>query len=96
LRWKLLIAASLLTAAAGVGAFYAAEYFLSPLWAGAPGWADALLFVGPLGAIVYASIFVYRHTPRRRALQAALTAIFGSLLTAAGILAVFSALVPGV
>ena len=96
MRWKLLIAASLLAAAAGAGAFYAAEYLLTALWSGAPGWADALLFVGPLGAIIFASIFVYRHTPRRRAQQAALTAIFGSLLTAAGILAVFSALVPGV
>ena len=96
MRWKLLIAASLLTAAAGAGAFYAAEYLLTAFWPGAPGCADALLYVGPLGAIIFASIFVYRHTPRRRALQAALTAIFGSLLTAAGILAVFSALAPGV
>jgi hypothetical protein len=96
LRWKLLIAASLLAAAAGAGAFYAAEYLISALWADAPGWADALLFVGPLGAIVYASIFVYRHTPRRRALQAALTALFCSLATAAGIFAILSALAPGV
>ena len=96
MRWKLLIAASLLAAAAGAGAFYAAEYLLSTLWASAPAWADALLLVGPLGAIIFASIFVYRHTPRRRALQAALTALFGSLVTAAAVLAVFLWLVPGV
>jgi hypothetical protein len=65
LRWKLLIAASLLAAAAGAGACYAAAYFL----------------LNPVGLITYAAIFVYRHTARRRALQAAATALLASLLT---------------
>jgi len=38
---------------------------------------------GPLGALIFASIFVYRHTPRRRALQAASAAVLASLLTLA-------------
>ena len=80
LRWKLLIAASLLAAAAGAGVCYAAAYFILVPGAKPPAWAAALLFV-PLGAITYASIFVYRHTARRRALQAAATGLLASLLT---------------
>jgi ABC-type Na+ efflux pump permease subunit len=83
LRWKLLIAASLLAAAAGAGACYAAARYLVPAaWpAAAPGWAAALPLLAPLAATTYAAIFVYRHTPRRRALQAAATALLASLLT---------------
>ena len=82
MRWKLLIAASLLAAAAGAGACLAAARFLLPA-AGPnrPGWAAALTILAPLGAITYASIFVYRHTARRRALQAAAAALLASLLT---------------
>jgi hypothetical protein len=83
LRWKLLIAASLLAAAAGAGACYAAARLVLP--AGAPGWAAALPLLAPLGATAYASVFVYRHTARRRALQAAATALLASLLTLAAL-----------
>ncbi len=79
MRWKLLIAASLLAAAAGAGACYAAALFLTP--ASAPGWAAALPWLAPAGAVTYAAVFVYRHTARRRALQAAATALLASLLT---------------
>jgi hypothetical protein len=87
LRWKLLIAASLLAAAASAGAFYAAWYFLLAPWggSGAPLWAAALSLLAPLGAIVYAAVFVYRHTPRRRHLQAAATALLASLITLAAL-----------
>ena len=87
MRWKLLIAASLLAAAAGAGAFYAAWHFLLAPWGGrgAPLWAAALSLLAPLGAITYAAIFVYRHTPRRRQLQAAATALLASLLTLAAL-----------
>ena len=85
MRWKLLIAASLLAAAAGAGTCYAASRFLLPTPAAgglnAPGWAAALCLLLPLGAITYACVFVYRHTARRRALQAAATALLASLLT---------------
>lgn len=84
MRWKLLIAASLLAAAAGAGVCYAAARFLVPLARANPAdWVKALPLLAPLGAITYAAIFVYRHTPRRRALQAAATAILASLLTLA-------------
>ena len=83
MRWKLLIAASLLAAAAGAGVCYATARFLLPSTASA--WVAALPLLAPLGAITDAAIFVYRHTPRRRALQAAATAILASLLTLAAL-----------
>lgn len=95
MRWKLLIAASLLSAAAGVAAYHAAGYVLR--WAWGPGlppdWAAALTFVPPLGAITFAAIFVYRHTPRRRALQAVLTSLLALLLALAAI--AYPLVVPG-
>ncbi len=81
MRWKLLIAASLLAAAAGAGVCYAVARFLLPAAADPPLWAAALCLLAPLGAITYAAIFVYRHNARRRALQAAATALLASLLT---------------
>ena len=83
MRWKLVIAASLLAAAAGAGALYAAWSFLLAPWGGreAPLWAAALSLLAPLGAITYAAVFVYRHTARRRQIQAAATALLASLLT---------------
>jgi hypothetical protein len=83
LRWKLLIAASLLAAAVGAGACYAAARFLlAPAGGLVPPVLGAVaMLVAPLAAITYASIFVYRHTSRRRALQAAATALLASILT---------------
>jgi hypothetical protein len=87
LRWKLLIAASLLAAVVGVGLCYAADYFLRAMWglSGATTWAAALPLVAPLGAITYATVFVYRHTARRRTLQAAATALLALLLALAAL-----------
>jgi hypothetical protein len=81
LRWKLLIAASLLAAAAGTGVCYAAAYLLLKPGAAPPAWAAVVALLAPLGFITYAAIFVYRHTARRRALQAAATGLLASLLT---------------
>lgn len=47
--------------------------------------AFAILLL-PIAAIASASVFVYRHTARRRALQATLTAVVSSTLTLAAIL----------
>jgi len=86
-RWKLLIIASVLAALAGAGASLAAllvdfSYRLLPYWAGAS------IYLLPLAATTYASIFVYRRTSRRRALQAAATALLSLLLTLAAFVAV--------
>jgi hypothetical protein len=87
LRWKLLIIASLLAAAVGAGASFTLAHFLLAPANGVPlfGWAAALSFVAPLGGIVYAAIFVYRHTARRRATQAAATVLLAALLTLAAL-----------
>jgi hypothetical protein len=79
----MLIAASLLATAAGAGVCFAvARFLLAPAaHISPPGWAIALLLLAPLGSITYASIFVYRHTARRRAIQAAATALLAILLT---------------
>ncbi len=82
MRWKLVIAASLLAAAAGAGACYAIV-LVYPLAfdRGIQGWAVALPLLVPAAATAFAAVFVYRHTARRRALQAAAVALLASLLT---------------
>lgn len=92
LRWKLLIAASLLAAVAGACSYFAVTYLLLAFGASPSAWEETLLLLSPLGAIIFASIFVYRHTPRRRALQAATTALLASLFTFAALLAIFVAI----
>ena len=89
MRWKLLIAASLVAAVAGAGACLLVARFAPSAWpdASAPGAARAVLLL-PVAAVVAASIFVYRHTARRRSLQALLTALLASLLTLTGLAAV--------
>jgi uncharacterized BrkB/YihY/UPF0761 family membrane protein len=85
LRWKLLIAASLLAAAAGSGVCYALAHFLAARPDALPVWAAAGSLLAPLAAVTYAAVFVYRHTSRRRKLQAAATALLASLLTLAAL-----------
>ncbi|MDQ3257177.1 MAG: hypothetical protein M3R15_25350 [Acidobacteriota bacterium] len=83
MRWKLLVITSLVTAIVGAGASLAMIYWLlgptrnmqtpsTPLF-------GTLLI--PIAAITAASIFVYRHTSRRRALQAAATTLLAATLT---------------
>src|SRR6266404_2029905 len=83
MRLKLVLIASLLAAIAGAGASIAiilgAFASLRPLTS--PGLLVFSTFVLPAAAIVWSTIFVYRHTARRRRLQAFLTAILGLLLT---------------
>ena|SRR6266478_2335532 len=83
MRLKLVLLTSLLGAVLGAGvpiaifaitlgwrAFYPAK-------SGYPvnNWVGFLVYLSPLLASVFGAIFVYRHTARRRRLQAALTAI---------------------
>jgi hypothetical protein len=87
LRWKLLIIAPLLAALVGAGACAAAAQLLSSSSGGAlPLWAAGVALVAPIACVVYASIFVYRHTARRRTLQAAATALLASMITLAALL----------
>jgi hypothetical protein len=83
MRWKLLIAAALLATVAGAGGDIAIiRFFSGPTEAlNRPGWIGLAVIVLPLAAITFASIFVYRHTAKRRTLQAAATAMLAIVLT---------------
>jgi hypothetical protein len=83
LRWKLLIFVSLLAALVGTGTCFVAAYFLLDPARNllVPGWVAAATLLVPLAAVTYACIFVYRHTARRRSLQAFATALLALLLT---------------
>lgn len=90
MRWKLLIAASLLATLVGAGAALVITHFALGA-AGrvvAPPWLMVLTLALPLASITVATIFVYRHTSRRRALQAAATALLSITLTLAALLAI--------
>ena len=94
MRWKLVIVASLLAALVGTGASLAATHWLlgpSPGFAApnltTPDLAASAALLLPLGAITFASIFVYRHTSRRRPLQAIATALLAIMLTLAAFIA---------
>ena len=81
MRLKLVIIASLLAAVVGAGASIALVLgVLAVKSLSSPGLLAASTFLLPIAAIVFASIFVYRHTARRRKLQAFLTALLATLL----------------
>jgi ABC-type transport system involved in multi-copper enzyme maturation permease subunit len=83
MRWKLLLICSLLATLLGTGATIGIilGFFGSPEAFGASTrFAIAILAI-PVVAIVAASIFIYRHTSRRRRLQALLTALLTGVLT---------------
>ena len=83
MRLKLVLISSLIAAIAGAGAATAiivsVSSSLNPITR--PGVLIVSTYLLPVAAILLASTFVYRHTARRRKLQAALTAILSILLT---------------
>ena len=82
MRLKLVLAASVLAAVVGAGSCIALVLGVFSVQAlSSPGLLAASTLLLPIGTIVFASIFVYRHTARRRKLQAFLTAILATLLT---------------
>ena len=84
MRLRLVIAASILAAIVGAGSCIALVLGVFSLKAlSSPGLLVASTLLLPAAAIIFASIFVYRHTARRRRLQAFLTAILATLLTLA-------------
>ena len=88
LRWKLLIIASILASVVGAGTCFAAAYFLLDPARTIPasGWVAIATLLIPVAAITYTGIFVYRHTARRRALQAAAVVLLAALLTLTALL----------
>lgn len=85
MRLKLVFIASLLAALTGAGASVAIilAVFSSLNTLSSPGLLVLSTFLLPIITCLLASIFVYRHTARRRKLQAAATAILSIVLTLA-------------
>ncbi|HJP95321.1 MAG TPA: hypothetical protein VJ875_25450 [Pyrinomonadaceae bacterium] len=82
MRLKLVLAASLLAAIVGAGSCIALVFGVFSVKAlSSPGLLVSSTLLLPVLAIIFSSIFVYRHTARRRKLQAFLTAILATLLT---------------
>lgn len=85
MRLKLVLISSLTAAILGSGSALAIILFLfsslKPI--SAPGLLVISTYLLPTLGALLASIFVYRHTARRRKLQAVLTAMLASILTIA-------------
>ena len=89
MRWKLLLIVSTLATLVSAGASLGLSYGLlgTTERIRTPDAAALAILAVPVAAITAASIFVYRHTARRRPLQAALTALLAATLTLAAIIA---------
>jgi uncharacterized membrane protein len=85
MRLKLVFISSVVAATFGTGCAIAIilSVFSSLEPIRAPGLLVLAIFLLPAGSVLLASIFVYRHTARRRKLQAALTVIVSLVLTIA-------------
>jgi hypothetical protein len=85
MRLKLVLIAALIAAVAGAGSAIAIVLlvFSSLESITSPGLLVVATYLLPLLSTLFASIFVYRHTARRRKLQAALTVIISLVLTLA-------------
>jgi hypothetical protein len=83
MRPKLVFGVSLLAALLGAGSCIGIVFgvFSSFNPVGRPSLFVAGTLLLPLAAIVFGSIFVYRHTARRRKLQAFITAVLATILT---------------
>lgn len=83
MRLKLVLVSSLIAAIVGAGSAIAVILFvfssLKPITT--PGLLVCSTYLLPILTTLLASIFVYRHTARRRKLQAVLTTIITLLLT---------------
>lgn len=83
MRLKLVLISSFVAATVGAGSAIAIilSVFSSLTPIASPGLLVVATYLLPLLMIVLAAIFVYRHTARRRKLQATLTAVIALVLT---------------
>ena len=82
MRLKLVFAAAALAALVGAGSCIALVLGVFSVKAlSSPGLLVASTLLLPAATIVFAAVFVYRHTARRRKLQAFLTTLIATLLT---------------
>lgn len=84
MRLKLVVLASLLAAIVGAGSCIALVLgVFSSRALSSPDLLVASTFLLPIATVVIAAVFVYRHTAKRRKLQAFLTVVLATLLTLA-------------
>lgn len=84
MRLKLVFIASILSAIIGAGSSIGTTLaFSSSVRPPTPGLLAALALLIPIVTVLLAAIFVYRHTARRRRLQAIITALLSILLSLA-------------
>ena len=83
MRWRLLVTTSFAAAvvACGLWSTFAIALFGSASELARHDWFLLASATGPLVFIVYAGVFAYRHTARKRKTQAMLTAILALFLT---------------
>jgi hypothetical protein len=88
MRWKLLVLVSLVAALIAVGLWsaLAIALFGSARVLAQSDWRLLCSLLIPLGVTSYAGVFVYRHTAKRRKLQALIAIVLVLLLTAASYL----------
>ena len=83
MRPKLVVGIATLSALLGagscIGIVLGVSSALNPV--GKPGLLAFATLLLPIASIIFASIFVYRHTARRRKLQALITAVLATILT---------------
>ena len=85
MRWKLVLATSLAAAILGCGLWsaYAIGIFGSARTMARSDSKLLLSLIVPLAVTAFAATFIYRHTAKRRKLQALITTILTLVLTAA-------------
>jgi len=85
MRWKLLVLVSFVAALVGVGLWSAITIavFGSARVMAQNDWLLLCSLVIPLSVTFYAGMFVYRHTSKRRKLQALIATVLVLVLTAA-------------
>lgn len=95
MRWKLLVITSLVLAFVGCGLWCAVTILLfdSARNLARHDWLLLASMLVPLGFTIFAGVFVYRHTARRRKTQAAITVLL-TLLVALGAYLAASQLFP--
>jgi len=88
MRWKLLVLVSFVAALLALGLWSAViiVVFGSARILAQNDWLLLCSLLIPLSVATYAGMFVYRHTAKRRKLQALITMVFVLLLTAASYL----------
>jgi uncharacterized protein YybS (DUF2232 family) len=84
MRWKLLVLVSFVAAVLALGLWSAIiiAVFGSARILAQNDWLLLCSLVIPLGVTAYAGLFVYRHTAKRRKLQAVIAIVLVLLLTA--------------